>query len=603
MPTKYHVRPNSVDSHQADPYWMALIVRYAEPITFDRKKILGEEAVREISTSATVSPVQERAPLLLVNAITSWSVTVSKSGHVSTAGFELAPSNLNYSQEIQPGDWILFWVVESEADFINLKNRLKQVIDNKAPLGTSVNGFYDGLKFIGKTSSPRQTAVVTNSGAVQIRYSLTASQFSEFDAAVYLTAAHVALGASERLGNTSTAISVGLANQKKLSFQPTDLIINEMNFSLGEGPLVRSGKTSEDDPLLTPNDQFLIPQTVAKILLGNSGGGRRYIDLLQDSFFGVQGGGPNKDFTRATSTPEAIAEAFAMESIGDAAGFYAGYSFTGQDVPIWDRMAFYENAPINEMYITLRITPGNRIMPTFVYRQSPFSSDAAFSGIGTQDGVSNITPFKSLPRWVLDPTIVTTMTVGASDTLKYNYVHFQGKDQIGTERLQQSLSAFVFTPPVKDGKSILRDGLRVRIIQGTSSVTDKGTSQAGPKNYTKFMADMIMGAHLTWTGSISCRGIVEPIPVGDNVEFNGIIYHIDQISHRGSISPNGTKTFETSMSVSHGMANERTSNGLADVYPHEITWTDFPDLLQARTALDVRSDIGGGGASDTLVEV
>ena len=77
MPTKYHVRPNSVDSHQADPYWMALVVRYEESVTFDRDLLVTNEKAFEVGINPGVVANKERKPLILSNAITAWSISNS----------------------------------------------------------------------------------------------------------------------------------------------------------------------------------------------------------------------------------------------------------------------------------------------------------------------------------------------------------------------------------------------------------------------------------------------------------------------------------------------------------------------------------------------
>jgi hypothetical protein len=63
-------------------------------------------------------------------------------------------------------------------------------------------------------------------------------------------------------------------------------------------------------------------------------------------------------------------------------------------------------------------------------------------------------------------------------------------------------------------------------------------------------------------GTLECVGISEPIAVGDNLEFDSVVYHIEQIVHNASINPqNGMKTFRTTLSLSHGVSIESDSSG------------------------------------------
>lgn len=603
MPTKYHVRPNSVDSHQADPHWMALVVRYEEVLSFDKKK-LWESHPFDVAVDSDIPPMWERPALLLSNAITSWVINMSKDNHTSGASFELARSSIDYSKEIQPGDWLLFWVVDSEAEFLDLKNRLKKILNSPGAIDTKVNGFHDGLKFVGKANSPKQNIRITQNGTLEISYSLSAVQFSEFDCQVYVTPNQVALSNTALLGANDLARDIGLVSQVGLQFNPTDRIKSELRVWLGDGPpeIAKSivGEGTAAARALSPNDQFLIPKTVSKIVLGNDGPGR-YIDLLEGSFYGLQGVGQfDGEISKQADAPDRIAAAFKMTEAGPATGYYYGYAFTGQDTTIWSKIGFYANEPINEMYVTLRISPENRIKPFFVYRQSPFSSDA-MSGYSANadgqvtsrsDGSAKVTAFKSLARWVIDTKMVVAALIGPSDSLKYNYIHFQGADVTSVDFVPANQASYVYTPPVKDSKGIQRDGLRTKIVSSYSaSVNRAEPDKEIGRTYTQFLADLMMGAHLTWTGSFSCRGIVEPIPVGDNMEFNGIIYHIQSVSHHGSILSNGVKSFDTSITATHGMANEVLSQGRPDVYPFQVNWKDFPQYLQPRASTDIRSDI------------
>ncbi|CAM6004851.1 unnamed protein product [Sphagnum balticum] len=56
-------------------------------------------------------------------------------------------------------------------------------------------------------------------------------------------------------------------------------------------------------------------------------------------------------------------------------------------------------------------------------------------------------------------------------------------------------------------------------------------------------------------GSIECIGIVEPIAVGDNLEYDGVVYHIEEVNHVCSISrESGIKNFRSVLRLSHGVS-------------------------------------------------
>jgi hypothetical protein len=67
------------------------------------------------------------------------------------------------------------------------------------------------------------------------------------------------------------------------------------------------------------------------------------------------------------------------------------------------------------------------------------------------------------------------------------------------------------------------------------------------------MADIMMRLKYTANGALVCKGIQEPIPVGDNLVVKDTLFHIENITHEGGIEVNGQKTFNTTFSLSHGI--------------------------------------------------
>ena len=70
------------------------------------------------------------------------------------------------------------------------------------------------------------------------------------------------------------------------------------------------------------------------------------------------------------------------------------------------------------------------------------------------------------------------------------------------------------------------------------------------------------------SGTINFVGIPQPIAVGDNLQFDNVVYHIEQVSHVAAISQDGKKMFRTTVVLSNGMA---LTNGQQVVY-HEMKY-------------------------------
>jgi hypothetical protein len=247
----------------------------------------------------------------------------------------------------------------------------------------------------------------------------------------------------------------------------------------------------------------------------------------------------------------------------------------------WSILSQYVNTPINELYTTYRLSPEGFIMPFLVFRQIPFSSGYFVKKY--QNGTS----FLSLPRWKIDPSLVYSVSTGRDDALRFNFVQIYGipfgyfkqgaANAIGIQAATNSNF-------VADENDIRRSGLRPYVIQNSFDFsTDKNSRTV---LWAKLMGDAIIGSHMKLSGSISCQGIEYPLSVGDNVEFDGIVYHIEGVSHEGSISANGMRQFRTTIMVSHGV--DASSNDQYTIYGERANYLyedEFNDDYQRNQIL------------------
>ena len=90
--------------------------------------------------------------------------------------------------------------------------------------------------------------------------------------------------------------------------------------------------------------------------------------------------------------------------------------------------------------------------------------------------------------------------------------------------------------------------------------------QLHAREWAELVADWIIDGHLKESGVLTFQGIQEPIAVGDNLEFDGIIYHIEGVTHVMSIAPGGQKSWVTKVTVSFGMDARSSKTG--PVYPN-----------------------------------
>jgi hypothetical protein len=114
------------------------------------------------------------------------------------------------------------------------------------------------------------------------------------------------------------------------------------------------------------------------------------------------------------------------------------------------------------------------------------------------------------------------------------------------------------------------------------------------------IADFMMGSHLTLNGTITLVGVDRPICEGDNLEWDGVVYHIETVSHVCQIDPmSGRRMFSTTLSVTNGMRTDLDSRLVDDTIsmyagvlegdsrsldPGITNETDFPVVLERRDA-------------------
>jgi hypothetical protein len=185
------------------------------------------------------------------------------------------------------------------------------------------------------------------------------------------------------------------------------------------------------------------------------------------------------------------------------------------------------------------------ISPHLIFRQIPFASDEFVSR-----APSDHTSFRELPRWKVDPAMVLAYDTGKSNSMRVNYVQVQVSDGVPAGDLQGLLRAT--TTPRWDSVDISRNGLKAYIAQ--VSATHKIASPELGQRWTDMVTDRMIGAHLKLSGNISIVGVQEPIATGDNLEYDGFVYHIEGIEHKVQINPmTGQKSFSTSMAISNGL--------------------------------------------------
>ena len=218
-------------------------------------------------------------------------------------------------------------------------------------------------------------------------------------------------------------------------------------------------------------------------------------------------------------------------------------------VKAWSILNQFTNAPLNELYTCFRISPDGSIMPTMIFRQIPFTTD------GFTSGDYSVTKFMNVPRWNISPALAISFDLGRDEAARINFVQYFGRsvNSPAGYDISEEISKQNYLYDVDD---VQRNGLRPYVVTSEFDATPNGESKGSFRavGWSRILGDALIGGHLKFSGTINFVGIPEPIAVGDNLQFDNVVYHIEQISHTASISPDGRKTFRTTLTLSNGVS-------------------------------------------------
>lgn len=566
------------DFTSCSPYWVICVFPLALPLSFSRSSMASVHALPGAGAG-----LRDVGKIIITDDCMSMSISSNKEAHVKSFTASLVQTKTNYLVDILPGDWIMAWIVNSEEQGLSVAKRAKQ--------GKPCNGFNDGLKFVGRINSVRKHLERDGEGMLSSSYSIAASAFNELDSQLFY---------DQALADTTYAGAAGLGTwlaELNLDIEKLlELAVNEqadnvhkiiptlIELLLGKGVPETFGPVQELNPTAGAGSNeapfaYLVPKEVGDLLgktsrdVSKAGGVLAYCDILT-TIFGVQNFANN-------STTAARYRVFSP-TINDGAGTsfqYTGTPMLGAFIPImpqltnrplWSVLTQYLNPTVNEMFTCLRVNNDGNVLPTLMLRQIPFTTDAFVQknssrtlgpnqfgpSTGDEGRQVNVTPFLSLPRWVMHPALLSMVDIGRSDATRCNFVHVYGQNNYCTNNISVT-EQLVNNPPIRDDLDIQRSGLRAYMT--TVAVDAVDTAGRAPREWMEFVADMMIGSQYTLNGTMQCRGIAAPICEGDNLEFDGIVYHIESFTHSVSIDGDGGRNFVTSIQLSNGMRAQPNS--------------------------------------------
>jgi hypothetical protein len=536
---------NSV--HQISPAWVLTFVRWRDR---DTERIINDE------------PLATRALLVVESDCIQVSVSDSKSTLTPNMSAVLLMTDVNYETAVAPGDFVF-------VNMLNWQSRARDVA-NQARANTPINGPRDGFKGLFKVQGVRRMEQVDPStGVKSIVFRINAFAFTEFNNIIYFNPSLLDPAKdpnNQQLFLTSISKDWASLATSKGFFAVQDIIALLIQSFIGSG--IDSTNLPTKPGLVTTNtSHFSIPSIVGTLLgvpkAKDAKDVYRYLFGIQQYAAGISG---NANLS-AGMNPTGL-------SVPWNGFYYTTSKCDGQtilkpeywnQIKTWSILNQYLNAPLNEMYTCFRITPDNKVMPTLVVRQIPFTNED-FSQTLINSNFGNFTLettyFMNIPRWKIHPSLITSIDIGRDEAARINFVQYFGRSSISNTGMdisyENSQGNYMY-----DKDDVQRSGLRPYIVSTEfedPSALDKGYYRS--PQWAQILGDALIGGHLKLNGTIECAGITAPISVGDNLELDNIVYHIEQISHTASVSPQtGHKSFRTTIALSNGMSTSSSSAG------------------------------------------
>jgi hypothetical protein len=575
--TNYIAR-NQPDSHQSVPRCLAKFVCYRDRDTFYKSD--SDNA----ATATHQHPFNADAThaYTIVSDILSCNITHSKSSGITTGEMVLSSGDFNYQATLLPGDHCMVWMLNDEAKYAE--------IDGKVRLNQQANDFNSGLKFVGRVNSVRTVYNTEERGEKSLRYLVTLKGFQELQSMIYYNP--LLFRPSEEGGASApTNTSAGSSNQSAgLQFfarisaawaavvlgkaatgiSPGDFITFFVNTFLGTA---LQDVNSTSMTVESPDAAFVIPSAIGATLGVSQSSTRqvRYIDILK-TFLGVQKYSSTRSMLPTNLTTPTITAI--NNCVFPMKGIYLAPpdSFAGPS--IWQLMNTYLNPALNEIYVTVKAADAHgNIFPTLVARQIPFTSakfdrnvqatngNSEFNNQNTQPTWQQYTKFSEITRWVIDPAYtINSYNFGTSDSIRFNFTQFFGSfvgdhpsmDSASQMQLQISAKNYAIDPI-----DIARNGTKINILQTNTPIQGNPNNVFDLGGWAALAGDFYINGHLKLTGSLTVPGIQLPISIGDNLQIDHKLFHIENITHSYAVTPNGFKSFTTAIQLSNGVIADK----------------------------------------------
>jgi hypothetical protein len=545
---------NSV--HQVSPAWVLSFVRWA-----------NRDTLRNKSSSTEV-----REPLVVENDCIQVTTSTVKGNLTPSMSATLIMSNVNYLTSLAPGDFVF-------VNMLNSQEEARRVADLARAM-KPINGLNDGFKGIFKVQGVRRVVTTDpNSGTKTASVRITGFAFTEFNNTIYFNP-YLVDPNQDKQNELLFASFLGTQWQKLVSAKGLtncqDIIAALIQCFIGSGA-TQDAQFDKNGIVKSTTTHFYIPQIVGQLL--GIPGAKAAKDIFH-YVFGIQ------KYSGTATDPAAGLNPSKLTPVQGDSLVRAEY---WNQIKAWAILNQYTNAPLNELFTTFRLSKSGKVLPTVVFRQIPFTTDDFLAS-------TNVTKFTNLPRWKINSALVLDQDVGRDESARINFVQFFGKTAVGVagSDISQEIAKKNYVYDIGD---VQRSGMRPYIVTTQFDDNTQSNKEYRSPIWAKILGNALVGGHLKMNGSIQCAGIADPIAVGDNLELDNTIYHIESVSHTCSVNPStGQTIFRTTISLSSGID---VSSSAAGTRYSEMDHTSA-QVRRQQDAENLEILPGVGGYQDTI---
>lgn len=530
--------------------------------------------------------VEKEAPPVIVSTLSCISIQTSKSKSQPDGSFQLvlAPYK-NWVGTLTAGSWCCILMSNEPIGPNDIKKANK-----------------DHVKMLGRIESVRCETQVDDEGARRTLYYVSGVDWGHiFNSVLYIDNLIAAQNEPKSQGNTA-AVAIRNALFGK-DGAPQSFVVRQNLANLLDIMGKNLAGYTEAGTTIGRLSNSVYEFTVPKELIN-------FFDFRDSKNNKISATSINKMLALITGS---LVQEDKYKDFGEAVGFLDPFSLQGTHT-IWQVLLENSNPVLNEMFSDMSWNDDSSVQLRLYNRIRPFS----FANFNPRAGGAN--QLKSYFQYVkvheLDDMEVISVNAGTNWRDKFNFIEIKPQFQDFTviaNWYKQKAQVF-------DQKSFEREGFRPLIFDTKQFPSGKelgglpndiGVDWTQLEVWAKMLREWYFGTHRMLNGTIVIHGSTDYIGVGNNIKFDAglinptpninkktneigknqfILAHIENVSHSFTVSPDGARSYRTTINFVRGIVvdenNKPVGDGMLDQDARSLSQTADRNTVNVNSTSD-----------------